>query len=207
MKFKTPKNGETYPLDSRVPYSLSVSDPEDGESEYEEIPRNQILLKVQYVAGDTLSTKPDHSQRTDPQGLLGIIGSNCLNCHAFKGKLIGPSFLEIFNKFRAGKLDLDLMASRIKNGSSGIWGPVIMPGHPELSDREIDEMLLWITNEGALDRVDYYAGTEGSFLLNKPAGSHEKGVFVLTASYTDNGLAGEERLKGEDSITIRVAKK
>jgi hypothetical protein len=81
-----------------------------------------------------------------------------------------------------------------------------MPGHPELSDREIEEMLRWITKDASLDLVDYYTGTEGSFLPNPPAESDKKGALVLTASYTDQGIDGEQRLKGEDRITIRVAK-
>lgn len=204
VQFTTPKNGETFQVNNRVPYSLSISDPEDGESEYDEIPRNQVLLRVRYVKGDKLSSESDHTMGNDPPGLLGILGSNCLNCHAFKSKLIGPSFLEISNKYQDGELEMELMASRIKNGSSGIWGPVVMPAHPELSDREIDEMLLWITKEADLDVVDYYTGTEGTFLTNPPAGIDGKGAFVLTAGYTDKGVGGEDRLKGEDRITIRV---
>jgi len=207
VQITTPKNGETYPLGSRVPYSLSISDPEDGESKYDEIPRNQVLLRIQYAGGDKPASAHNDTMRREPAGLLGILGSNCLNCHAFKGKLIGPSFLEISKKYQAGKPDMALMASRVKNGSSGIWGPLAMPGHPELSDKEIDEMLLWITKEGELDRVDYYTGTEGSLLLNPPADFDEKGVMVLTASYTDKGLSGKDRLRGEDRICISVTKK
>lgn len=204
VQFTAPKNGETFPLNSRVPYSLSISDPEDGESGYDEIPRNQVLLRVRYVKGDKLSSESDHTMENDPPGLLGILGSNCLNCHAFKSKLIGPSFLEISKKYEAGELEMELMASRIKNGSSGIWGPVVMPAHPELSDREIDEMLRWITKEADLDVVDYYTGTEGTFLTNPPAGIDGKGSFVLRAGYTDKGVAGKDRLKGENRITISV---
>lgn len=207
VQILTPKNGETYPLGSRVPYSLNISDPEDGESKYEEIPRNQVLLRISYDRGDKSSSAQQDANRNDPAGLLGILGSNCLNCHAFKGKLIGPSFLEISQKYQAGKPDMALMAARIKNGSSGVWGPVAMPAHPELSDREIEEMLRWVTKEGELDHVDYYAGTEGSFLLNPPSDFDDKGVIVLTAGYTDKGLSGNDRLKGEDRITIRLEKK
>lgn len=206
VQIKSPKDGETYLLGSRVPYSLSISDPEDGESKYEEIARNQVLLRIVYAGADNQSSASD-TMRHDPPGLLGILGSNCLNCHAFKGKLIGPSFLEISKEYQAGKPDMALMASRVKNGSSGVWGPVVMPAHPELSDKEIEEMLLWITKEGDLDRVDYYVGTEGSLLLTPPGDFDGKEVILLTASYTDKGLSGKDRLRGEDRITIRVAKK
>ena len=206
IRFITPKNGATYSLHSRVPYSLSISDPEDGESKYEEISRNQVLLKVQYVSGDALPSASGRTISEDPPGLVGILGSNCLNCHAFKSKLIGPSFHEISKKYQAGEPDMALMVSRIKNGSSGVWGPIVMPGHPELSDREIEEMLLWITKDASLDLMDYYTGTEGSFMLKPAAESDKKGAIVLTASYTDQGIEGQERLKGEDRITIRLAK-
>lgn len=204
VRFLAPKNGQTYAVQSRVPYSLRISDPEDGESQYEEIPRNQVLLKVQHVSGDALPPDGNGSPGKDPPGLLGILGSNCLNCHAFKGRLIGPSFLDITRKYKAGASDMALMASRIKNGSSGVWGPVVMPGHPELTAREIEEMLRWIMEEAALDKTDYYTGTEGTILLNPPPGGGKEGALLLTAGYTDQGVDGAQRLKGESSIRIEI---
>ena len=76
-----------------VPFSISVSDAEDGKTEFEEIPANKVFLHIAYL--------PDASQKekylgeiakADNEPLRRMGASNCFTCHTAATKLIGPSF-------------------------------------------------------------------------------------------------------------------
>ncbi|GAB3499657.1 hypothetical protein GCM10027399_25020 [Curvibacter fontanus] len=65
---------------------------------------------------------------------------SCTACHAMDRKLVGPSFAEIARK-HAGKVDY--LAGKIKNGGSGVWGPIPMPAQT-LSDSEAKTLGAWL---------------------------------------------------------------
>jgi cytochrome c551/c552 len=66
--------------------------------------------------------------------------NNCTACHAVDKKILGPSFQEIAKK-HAGKADY--LASKIKAGGSGVWGPIPMPAQT-LSDAEAKTIAAWL---------------------------------------------------------------
>ena len=86
VKITVPGTGATVPVNSTIRYAISVSDKEDGDTKYDEIVPNEILLRV--------SSKSDTSKE-DRMILHSMMASNCMNCHAFNSRLIGPSFSEI----------------------------------------------------------------------------------------------------------------
>ncbi|MCG2461669.1 c-type cytochrome [Flavobacteriaceae bacterium F89] len=202
VKIIAPKDKSSYPMGTRVVYQINVSDIEDGESEYGEIPSNEVLLKVEYPGSSGTTAERDNNIQGNPPGLLEILSSNCLNCHAFKDKLIGPSFYEISERYDITPQNMQTMAKHVKEGSSGVWGNTVMPSHPELSNQEIHEMVQWIMKNAGKSNIDYYTGTEGSIKIPLSVDSEKNVTFILTASYTDHGEDGGQRLKGQDSVII-----
>jgi cytochrome c len=202
VKILAPKENSSYPLGTRVAYQISISDKEDGESKYGEISQNEVLLKVAY--SDRLLEPAEENKKIqeDPAGLLGILKSNCLNCHAFNSKLIGPSLYEISKRYEPSPANLKVLLEHIKGGSSGVWGNTVMPAHPELSTQEILEMEMWILENADNPNINYYTGTEGSIKLPTPADLKKNSAFVLTASYTDHGVDGAQKLKGQDEMVL-----
>ena len=163
---------------SPVAYSISVSDKEDGETKFDEINANEILLQVQ--VGENAKTN-------DVRALHAMMTSNCMNCHSFKSKLIGPSYLDISNKYSSS--DAATLVKHVKEGSKGVWGDIVMPTHPELSIEEISTMVNWILRYKADNSVDYFLGKEGVLQMQKT------GTVLLIASYLDhNKTLGEDRL-------------
>jgi cytochrome c len=55
-------------------------------------------------------------------------------------KIVGPSFADIAKK-HAGKTDY--LAGKIKNGGSGVWGPIPMPAQA-LSEAEAKTVAAWL---------------------------------------------------------------
>jgi cytochrome c len=199
-----PYNNTAYEWDTPVRYLISVSDKQDGESKYDEIPVNEVFLEVEY-ASVAPSREARYQMKKDPQGLAIIKTSNCLNCHAFNSKLIGPSFFEISQRYKPVKADIDLVGKRIKSGSVGVWGNVKMPSHPELNEDHAKSIARWILEKAGDPKVSYYTGVEGILKIALPASESPTGVLILTASYTDHGLEDqpEQKLKGQERIILQ----
>lgn len=194
-----PINKSRHEINSHLPYHIRVSDPEDGESEYDEIAGNEVVLEVKYVKD--VSKTP--TNWIDPNGLSAIKQSNCFTCHAFNGKLIAPSFYDIAKRYPATAPNIDLLAKRIREGSGGVWGSSSMPTHTELSNSEAREIADWILKNGQDSTLNYYIGTEGTLRLKVPVGDDVKGAFILQATYSDHGSDNnQQRLSGKDIIIV-----
>lgn len=69
---------------------------------------------------------------------------NCVACHAEAAKKVGPSYKDVAKKY-AGKSDaIDYLTKKIKTGGSGVWGPIPMPPHPQVSDADSKAMATYI---------------------------------------------------------------
>jgi cytochrome c len=197
IKIVSPQNNTSFDKDAPVTYKISISDKEDGESKFDEINAKEVLLEVRHLMGKSNKKVP-----SDQPGLAVIMTSNCINCHGFNSKSIGPSFYEINKRYTATKANMDTLIKRIREGSSGIWGgKEKMPTHPELTIAETKSAVQWIMKNAADPNVNYYTGLEGFFRI-KP---DSKGAYVLTASYTDHGLKDVpgKRLRGVDVVVIQ----
>lgn len=200
-----PENRSSHPLNGRVRYTIRVSDQEDGESKYQEIPSNEVFLKVQFVSDTTqFKRKLKQAVKPDAVGLATIRHSNCLNCHEFKSTALGPSFVAINKKYNDRSSYTDTLEQHILEGSTGVWGAAAMPSHPELSKKEVQQIVSWIMNHAGDPTVNYYSGTRGTFQLKVPDENVPNGAFILTASYTDHGTKDlrKQTLRGYDTAVI-----
>lgn len=91
------------------------------------------------MAADMVQAAPD------PAEVQQILTKNaCLACHAVENKLIGPSYREVHDKYSDVDGAAETIAGHIRNGSSGVWGPVPMPPNPGISDDELTKVVDWI---------------------------------------------------------------
>ena len=184
VRIISPSPANKYTAGSTVRYSISVSDKEDGDTKFDEINPNEILLEVR-----TLNNISDTGKVTsDRKALHAMMSSNCMNCHAFTSKLIGPSFYDISTK----KSNVAEMVKHVKDGSTGVWGEIVMPSHPELQNEEITQMVNRIVKYKEKKNVEYFLTKEGTFHLKKP-------VVVITAGYLDH-----HKMYGEDKVVLIV---
>jgi len=193
---------------SIVPYSIAVSDKEDGNSEYDEINMNEVVLSVTFIH-DASKTKKYVEKEVAPRSeLLSLISSsNCFTCHSAKDKLIGPSFKVIADKYSLLHKNKSYLSQKISNGSKGVWGGEIMPAKPNLEKEDIEQILDWIFKNSQDSNYTYYTGTEGAFkTIHRPKKEAYKASYVLHALYTDHGLneSGEKSKKGTNTIVIEV---
>jgi len=70
--------------------------------------------------------------------------SDCLGCHNETTKVVGPSYVEVAEKYPMSELNVDELADKIIRGGSGVWGEVPMTPHPNLSKEDAKEMVNYI---------------------------------------------------------------
>jgi cytochrome c len=68
----------------------------------------------------------------------------CMACHGVDKKVLGPAFKEVATKYSADRQALGKLASSIKAGGSGKWGPIPMPAQAALSDADTQTLATWI---------------------------------------------------------------
>ncbi len=67
---------------------------------------------------------------------------DCSGCHSVTEKMVGPSYREIAAKYT--DKDTELLASKIIEGGSGVWGGVPMSPHPQVSKEDAQKMVQYI---------------------------------------------------------------
>jgi cytochrome c len=204
VNITAPKNNSIYDWNSLVSYNIVVSD--HGKStEYNEIPANEVLLKTTYVPDlSHMSVNSNQTAKPSPAGLADIINSNCLGCHEFKSKAMGPSFFAIGKRYPDTESTIDILSQHIRSGSVGVWGQAPMPSHPEFTEEELHAISSWIVKQAADPNVNYYVGTGGTFQMESPGKPGPSAGVMLTAGYTSHDSKNrlQQALRGEDTIIV-----
>lgn len=76
------------------------------------------------------------------EGLLKKSG--CSSCHAVDKKGMGPALKDIAAKYHNDENAHSYLAGKIKSGSKGVWGKMIMPAQSRISDENIDKLVDYI---------------------------------------------------------------
>ena len=204
VKIQSPLPGSEFSPGSEIHYTVTVADPEDGDSRYDEINPKQVLLEVTYFKDSTLlKNAASAAVPPDPPGLILLRTSNCFNCHAFEQKLTGPSFRDIFLRYPPTPENKKKLEKSIAEGSSGKWGKISMPNHPELSADQLRQLVAWLAANSSGEGHFYTTGLQGSFPV---PGINRSGGYLLTASYRDHGSKPDSLnpLRGQHRIQIRI---
>ncbi len=208
VKIISPSENVKLEWNTIVPYRIIISDQEDGNSEYDEINSSEVVLTVTYFSDSSKVekyVKEEIAARSDM--LSKMASSNCFTCHKAKGKLIGPSFEEIANRYSPAPENKEYLAQKIREGSKGVWGDEIMPGQPELGTDKILQILEWIFKNAQDSDFTFYVGTEGAFKTKKRRKDGlDKAAYVLHAQYADHGInkSLEKSKKGTHSVVLKA---
>lgn len=68
----------------------------------------------------------------------------CFGCHAIERKLVGPSFAQIAQRYKADGTAPARLVKKVVQGGAGVWGPIPMPSHPRLSEAEAMVLVDWV---------------------------------------------------------------
>jgi cytochrome c len=82
------------------------------------------------------------SLAADAQQLLK--DKNCLTCHQLENKVVGPAYKDVAAKYKARKDAEAYLVSKIKGGSTGVWGAIPMPPNGTVNDEEAHTLAKFI---------------------------------------------------------------
>ncbi|MBS3912585.1 MAG: c-type cytochrome [Hydrogenophaga sp.] len=72
---------------------------------------------------------------------------NCMACHAADKKLVGPSYKDVAKKYAGDAKALDMLATKIIKGGSGVWGAIPMPANPQVSEADAKKLSAWVLSQ------------------------------------------------------------
>lgn len=79
-----------------------------------------------------------------PPGLVIAQTNACLGCHVVDRKLVGPSFVQIAEKYKGDAGAAGKLQAKVRDGGAGVWGVVPMPAHPRMNSVDIKTVVDWV---------------------------------------------------------------
>ena len=72
----------------------------------------------------------------------------CMACHQIDKKMVGPAYKDVAKKYKGQSDAAAKLATHVKKGSAGIWGPVPMPPNEKVPDADVKTLVDWILKQG-----------------------------------------------------------
>lgn len=88
-------------------------------------------------------SKPDQGKLIQ-EGKVLMDTQDCKTCHHPVNNGIGPAHTRVAEKYDDTDANVTLLAQRIINGSSGVWGDMPMNPHPDLSQEDAEKIVRYI---------------------------------------------------------------
>ncbi|MDX2196728.1 MAG: ThuA domain-containing protein [Cytophagales bacterium] len=194
---------------SSLNYEVQVSDKED-----KVIVKNNIDVVLTYIktGKDIYPLTTAHSEAPkdiDINDNKLIAGSDCKACHSYNKKSVGPSFVDIANKYMKDVPGCyDKLAGKIIKGGGGVWGEHAMSAHPQIKKDDAVEMVKYIMSLGS-EQSSMFAKkmpTSGTITFDGP--ESKDGIYYITASYKDMGDSeGRAKLSTTKIFTLSNSRK
>jgi cytochrome c len=209
ISFASPQPGDFYEAGEKVQVQVVVTDAEDGTSDPDAVDQldldfidagapDRVTIQANLVAGNTAA----NSEASLPPGLKLMRASDCFNCHALDRAIVGPSFLEVANKYRDQPGAMSLSIDRVLKGSTGVWGKVAMLPHSQHTQEQIALMVAWVYSAQPDPTTQTVRGMSSQIdLTQKP--ENAAAALRLTARYQDLGRESLPSLSGEATIELR----
>ena len=162
-----------------------------------------LFVSVDYAEGgyDKAASTQGHQQ-----GEVNIIGKglvmslDCKSCHKETEKSIGPSYLQIAQKYSKDAEATNYLTGKILKGSQGVWGETQMPAHPTLPESDAHQIVSWILSLAGNGNVEKSLPVAGT--ITPPRDLEPNTALVLSATYTDKGGNNIKALTSSNSLAL-----
>lgn len=78
------------------------------------------------------------------EGKVLVDGNDCKTCHHPTNKIIGPAHTDVAKKYDFTEENVKLLANKIIQGGSGVWGDIMMNPHPNVSQEDAEKMARYV---------------------------------------------------------------
>ncbi len=105
--------------------------------------RFQLVIPFIICILASCGSKPNHA-RLIQEGKILMEANDCKTCHHATNKIIGPPHTDVAKKYEYTDANVALLAQRIIDGSSGVWGDIPMNAHPDLSKENAEKIARYV---------------------------------------------------------------
>ena len=131
-----------------------------------------------------------------------IEGSDCLSCHQYNAKSIGPAYVDVAQKYHNDSLATARLVRKVREGGSGVWGQVAMAAHPQLSEQQVSAMVAYILSLNDRKTSGPSLPPRGAYVPPAGSGDAPNGAVVLRAEYTDRGANGMPAIMSDKTVVL-----
>ncbi|MEM9341374.1 MAG: PKD domain-containing protein, partial [Bacteroidota bacterium] len=195
--------------DQSVNYEVLVSDEEDGSTSDGTIGASDVSVTIDYLerGADMTLIAQGHQQAAvlskTVSGKTLMENSDCSSCHQEKQRSIGPSYVEVAQRYEGDPSASDYLVGKIINGGAGVWGEQAMAAHPQLSSSDTRKMVAYILSlSKESSSTQQPVSIKGEYVFEPE--NDDEGAFVFTASYTDRGNREMPGINAQSSVVLRA---
>lgn len=182
-----------------VRYSVGIEDKGDA------IDTSSLFISSTYIEGVPVEEEKQGHQVV-PAHIMGkniMMSSDCKSCHKTEEKSIGPSFLQVAQRYRKAENATAYLEQKIIKGSSGVWGETAMPAHPTMKPSDAQQIAHWILSLAETKSTIKSLPARGSIMPKATMPKDHKNVLALSANYTDRGGRGVGPLSTSKTVHLR----
>jgi cytochrome c len=162
-----------------------------------------MFVSVDYAEGgyDKAASTMGHQQ-----GEVNIIGKglvmslDCKSCHKETEKSIGPSYVQIAQKYGKDAEATNYLTGQILKGSQGVWGETAMPAHPTLPESDAHQIVSWIMSLTGDNDIAKSLPPSGT--ITPPKDLEPNIALVISATYTDKGGNNIKALTASNALAL-----
>ncbi|MBL7858235.1 MAG: cytochrome C [Cyclobacteriaceae bacterium] len=95
---------------------------------------------------DYATAQPKKASADDliAQGKVLVDASDCKTCHHATNKIVGPSHTDVATKYEFTQANVSMLAQKIINGGTGVWGEIPMTAHADLTLADAEKMAMYV---------------------------------------------------------------
>ncbi|MCB0852776.1 MAG: PKD domain-containing protein, partial [Bacteroidetes bacterium] len=174
-------------------YIVEVVDQEDGSLANGDINPEEVALTIDYLAEgfDQIAIAQGHKMAdisaASAKGLRLINENVCKSCHTIGQTSIGPAYQKVAEKYETNEETINMLAKKVMEGGSGVWGEAVMPANPQVEEADVKEMIRYILSLDEEKAPTNTLPVRGTFDPKEAQSNNYQGVFIARAVYTDKG--------------------
>lgn len=173
-----------------IGYKVSVQDPKSST----DVDLSNVYVSVDYLDGmDEVAMDQGHKEvASSVMGKSLTQSMDCRACHKENSKSIGPSYMDVSEKYKDDENATNYLQNKIVSGGGGVWGETVMAAHPDISKNDLRQITDYILSlKGNSEKKSL--PIEGIIIPEKTKPGKS---MVIRASYTDAGEGDAISLTG-----------
>ncbi|MEZ4850730.1 MAG: hypothetical protein R3B93_19360 [Bacteroidia bacterium] len=96
-----------------------------------------------------------------------------------------PLTKKVAEKYEANEETINMLAKKVMEGGSGVWGEAVMPANPQVEEADVKEMIRYNLSLDEEKAPTDTLPVRVLLIRKKPNPIIIKGVFIARAVYTD----------------------